>query len=191
MSSKQVLFSFLMCVLTITGCDTKKQVIVGNEKPKVQCNFHIFRFFPAQIGVWRRTDTSNMINIICHIAIIIKEINDKLRTYSTADITSESGCQPKSQSVQYWFDRLHKVLFADVPGSTCGPVRIELLVATEVGAAVFSERSIQYILCFIIIIGGSIEGSELLLIPSFTGRSIQSSQIFFQLVIVNSFGSRR
>ena len=31
MSSKQVLFSFLMCVLTITGCDTKKQVMVGNE----------------------------------------------------------------------------------------------------------------------------------------------------------------
>lgn len=31
MSSKQVLLSFLMCVITITSCDTQKQVIVGNE----------------------------------------------------------------------------------------------------------------------------------------------------------------
>lgn len=31
MNSKQVLFSLLICVLTITGCSTEKQIIVGNE----------------------------------------------------------------------------------------------------------------------------------------------------------------
>ncbi|WP_330942214.1 glycoside hydrolase family 76 protein [Bacteroides sp. MSB163] len=31
MNSKQALFSLLMCVLAITGCDTQKQVLVGNE----------------------------------------------------------------------------------------------------------------------------------------------------------------
>ena len=31
MNSRQILFCFLICVLTITGCNTKKQVIVGNE----------------------------------------------------------------------------------------------------------------------------------------------------------------
>mgnify|MGYP006908967351 CR=1 FL=1 len=31
MNSKQTLFSLLMCVLAIAGCDTQKQAIVGNE----------------------------------------------------------------------------------------------------------------------------------------------------------------
>ena len=31
MNSKQTFFSLLMCVLAITGCDTQKQAIVGNE----------------------------------------------------------------------------------------------------------------------------------------------------------------
>lgn len=31
MNSKQALFSLLMCVLAITGCDTQKQALVGNE----------------------------------------------------------------------------------------------------------------------------------------------------------------
>lgn len=31
MNSKQALFSLLMCVLTITGCDTQKQALLGNE----------------------------------------------------------------------------------------------------------------------------------------------------------------
>lgn len=31
MNSRQILFCVLICVLTITGCNTKKQVIVGNE----------------------------------------------------------------------------------------------------------------------------------------------------------------
>ena len=31
MNSKQTLFSLLMCVLAIAGCDTQKQAIAGNE----------------------------------------------------------------------------------------------------------------------------------------------------------------
>ena len=31
MNSKQALFSLLICVMAITGCDTQKQALVGNE----------------------------------------------------------------------------------------------------------------------------------------------------------------
>ena len=31
MNSKQVFFGLLVCIAALTGCDTRKQVVVGNE----------------------------------------------------------------------------------------------------------------------------------------------------------------
>ena len=111
---------------------------------EIKSDLGILSLLPAQIRVRRRRDGAEVESLITEIAVLLLKVLDYKQMRSAGiDITgksvSSSQCRVR-QGRQCFF---YPSLLSDMPCRTCAPCRVELLVASEVRAAVSSERSIQ------------------------------------------------
>ena len=177
--------------------DTRHQILVVvavvrhlaedpvTEEAEIHSHIESLVLLPAKVRVRRITHHAHTVIFVSRISEIVQILHDKYRVHGLVHTSCITETGPETQCADDIRDAaFHPWFFIHIPGSTSGPVHIELLVASEIVRSVAPDGAAHDILVPERVGQRAVKRSECVLYDILSGTSVEIGAELYKILVV-------